>query len=246
MKKLISLMAGLAFFTIPNIAFAQCANSNLSAWDLVQNPAGNLNVTAAAAMGGTTCGLAVTTSVQNTGAQKHYVQDNSPASEQRYRAAFCIDPNGVTMPTSGTYRRLKLHMAQCGNGAGCQNYDILQMKLQNVTAGDYSLKTFVRDLNTATAGNKKKFTIDIPDSGPSRIEYDLDLANGTLKVWVNATAESDPPAFNFTGLDLSAWAGVNQARLGFMDKGINITPGQTYYLDEFESRRQTFIGGTCN
>lgn len=225
---------------------AQCDDTNFAAWDELKNPTNKISVTAGSAMGGSSCGMAVETSVQNAGADKHHVQDNSPATEQRYRAAFCIDPNDVVLPTTGTFRRLKLHMAQCGNAPECANFDIVQFKLQNLTAGDYSFKTFVRDSNTATGGNKLKFDVDIADTGPSRIEYDLDMTAGTFKVWVNATAETDTPVVSETGLDIAAWSGVNQARLGFMDKGINVVEGQTYFLDEFESRRQTFIGGTCN
>lgn len=246
MKKILKITSLCVASFVAFNANAQCDVANLSAWSSIKNPAGNLDVTAGSAMGGSTCGLEVTTSVQNTGADKHHVQDDSPATEQRYRAAFCLDPNNIALPTSGTYRRLKFHMAQCGGTAGCANFDIVQMKLQNLTAGDYSLKTFVRDLNTATAGNKLKFDIDIDDAAPSRVEYDLDLANGTFRVWVNATAESDTPVVDVSGLDLADWEGVNQARLGFMDKGINVTPSQTYSIDDFESRRQTFIGGTCN
>lgn len=241
-KTLISVV----FLCLSGLAQSQCAiNNATSSWSLVKNPNSKIDVVSAAAMGGTSCGLQVTTSVQNSGAEKHYVQDSSPSGEQRYRAAFCVDPNSVNLPSSGTYRRLKLHMAQCGSGAGCSNYDIVQFKLQSDASGNYSLRSFVRDLNTNTGGYKKKFDVPLADA-PNRVEYDLDIASGTFKLWVNATAETDAPIISFSGLNLSSWSGgVNQARLGFMDRGINVTTGQTYYLDEFESRRQTFIGGSC-
>ncbi|MDP0953237.1 hypothetical protein Q6283_28565, partial [Klebsiella pneumoniae] len=59
--------------------------------------------------------------------------------------------------------------------------------------------------------------------------------------------ESDPRAVEVTGLDTSVkWPYITRARLGSMDKSANAGVGSTYYIDEFESRRQTFIGGTCN
>lgn len=241
MKK---IFISIAFLGLSNLAMSQCNISNAtSAWSLVQNPNSMIDVVSAAAMGGTSCGLQVTTSVQNSGSEKHYVQDDSPSAEQHYRAAFCIDPNSISLPSSGAYRKIKTHMAQCGNGTGCANYDIVQFKLQSDANGNYSLKSFVRDTNSV--GNKNKFDVPLTD-GPNRVEYDLDIASGTFKLWVDATAETNTPVIDLSGLDLSSWSGgVNQARLGFMDKGINITTGQTFYLDEFESRRQTFIGGTC-
>jgi hypothetical protein len=218
---------------------ASCVNSNFDAWTTINNPASKLNVTAGSAMAGTDCGMEVETLPQTNGASKHYVQDSSPNAETRYRAAFCLDMNGLTLPDSGSNRRLKIHMAQC---TGCANTDVVQFKVQN-TGGTYQLNTFVRDSNSG--GTKNKSVIDIPQSGPVRVEYDVDLTAGTYKVWIDATAESDTPAADVSGLDTAAWPQITRARIGSMDKSTNVTAAQTFFVDEFESRRQTFIGGGC-
>jgi hypothetical protein len=247
MKKILTVLGVVT----SGFVSAQCDNANLSAWSASQNPSGGINVTAGSAMGGTTCGLdvAITHGVNN--ADWHYVEDNSPVNEQRYRAAFCINPNGLVIPDSGNNRRPKMHNAQCigGAGAGCTNVGVVQMKLENFSGGDYRLDSYVRDANLGgVSNNKQRFHLDIPDTGATRIEYDLQMgANGSFRVWVNATSESDTPAFELANIDTTLWSGgISRARLGHMNPATNVNTGQSFYLDEFESRRQTFIGGTCN
>lgn len=240
MKTINKTLVAVAATLFGTVAMAQCDVANLSAWTSANNPAGKLDVTVASAMGGTACGLAIDTIPQTNGASKHYVQDSSPSAETRYRAAFCLDLNGLTLPSSGVNRRLKIHMAQC---SGCANTDVVQFKIQN-QGGQYQLNTFVRDTNIGNTKNKS--TIDIANNAAVRVEYDLNVSTGTYKVWINATSEGDTPAVDVSGLDMAAWPMVTKARLGSMDKSGNVTPDQTFYIDEFESRRQTFIGGTCN
>src|SRR5690554_2812406 len=104
MKKMAKILLGVGLTLMGTVAMAQCDVSNLSAWDVTRNNHGKLDVTAAAAMGGTACGLAVETMPQPTGQDKHWVQDGSPNAETRYRAAFCLDLNGTTLPTSNANR----------------------------------------------------------------------------------------------------------------------------------------------
>ena len=140
MKNINKIIIAVSATLFGTVAMAQCDVANLSAWTSANNPAGKLDVTAAGAMGGA-CTLAVDTIAQTNGASKHYVQDSSPTDETRYRAAFCLNLNGLVLPDAGSNRRLKTHMAQC---TGCANTDVVQFKVQN-TGGQYQLNTFVRD-----------------------------------------------------------------------------------------------------
>ena len=241
MKKLLVIGLALGSFQAFAGGGGSCAQSNLTAWTSTNNALDKLQVTAGSAMAGTDCGLSVEVVNQNGGqASRHFVQDSSPDLETRYRAAVCIDPNSLPLPSSGPNRRVKFLQVQCAGG-NCESGDVMQFKLQNDGTG-YQLDLWVRDKNISTYRNRH--FIDIAD-GPTRVEFDLNLAASSLKVWVNPTAESDTPAVDLTGLDIAAWPVVTRARLGSMDKSSNAGIGSTYYLDEFESRRQTFIGGTC-
>lgn len=240
MKFLTKAILVVGMTLVGSSAMAQCVNSNFDAWTSINNPAAKLNVTAGSAMAGTACGMAVETIPQTTNATKHYVQDSSPNSETRYRGAMCMNLNGLTLPDSGANRRLKTHLVQC---TGCANTDVVQFKVQN-NGGTYQLNTFVRDSNSA--GTKNRSLIDVPQTGPFRLEYDVDLTAGTFKVWIDATSEGDTPAVDVSGLDMAAWPQITRARIGSMDKSTNVAAGQVFFVDEFESRRQTFIGGACN
>ncbi|WP_223786932.1 hypothetical protein [Marinicella meishanensis] len=243
MNKFTKLIAGLGMTVVGSAALAapSCDNSNLSAWTSVTNPLTKLNVTTGAAMDGA-CGLEVEV-VPQTGGQntRHFVQDSSPNNETRFRAAMCIDPNTVGMPTTGPNRRVKFHQAQCAGGL-CESGDVMQFKLQNTDTG-YELDLWVRDKNISTWRNRHFIPIN---DEPTRVEYDLDLTAATLKVWVNATSEADTPVVDLSGLDIADWPVITRARLGSMDRSTRVTEGDTYFLDEYESRRQTFIGGPCS
>lgn len=248
MNKIKTLLALGAMFAASSV-YAQCDISNLSAWSSNQNTTNKLDVTPAAAMAGTTCGLEIEVQPQPTAGDRVYVQDSSPAAETRYRQAFCLDPNSVVFAQAAANKRLKIHIAQCA-GAGCANSDVVQFKLQNPTSTPtgYELLVYVRDANTGNTRNTE--VIPISD-GPNRIEYDLNLAADEFRLWVNATSESDTPVMSkgFPGddvVDFSPWSKINRARFGSMDKSNNVQAGDTFYIDEAESRRQTFIGGSCN
>lgn len=242
-------------------AGGSCDNSNLSAWDVNKNPDSLMNVTAGAAMGGTDCGLELTTGqASNPGdgddAKTYVADEGSP--EMRYRGAFCLNPNGIVLPTSGQYRQIRFLSTQCmGSDCAPGGGNVLTMKLRNngtAQNSDTQVYLWVRDfegLDSQLTQRTEWTYFDIDDNAPSRIEYDLDVTNGSLKVWVNATAESDTPIYEVSGLNLahadSPWnGGVRKSRLGMIERFSNTQAGQTYFIDEAEWRRQTFIGGTCN
>ena len=67
---------------------------------------------------------------------------------------------------------------------------------------------------------------------------------GTVKLWIDATAESDTPAITL-GPDNTGWNGVDVAALGLAQpQGAPLSgqAGRTLKLDGFDSRRTTFIG----
>lgn len=253
MKKIKTLVAlGAIFAGSSAFAGGSCQISNLDAWSSVANTTNKLSVTANAAMGGTSCGLEIEVQPQPTASDRVYVQDSSPSDETRYRQAFCLDPNSTVFNQAAANKRLKVHIAQCAGGAanGCANSDVVQFKLQNPTSTPtgYELLVYVRDANTGNTRNTE--IIPIGDE-PTRVEYDLNLAANQFRLWVNATSEADTPVMSKgvnpgdDVVDFSPWAKISRARFGSMDKSNNVQAGDTFYIDEAESRRQTFIGGTC-
>ena len=67
---------------------------------------------------------------------------------------------------------------------------------------------------------------------------------GTVKLWIDATAESDTPAITLAP-DNTGWVGVDLAALGLatpQGAPAQTPAGRTLKLDAFDSRRTTFIG----
>ncbi|OJY96414.1 MAG: hypothetical protein BGP25_14675 [Lysobacterales bacterium 63-13] len=96
-------------------------------------------------------------------------------------------------------------------------------------------------------------TLDIPlpnQAGANRVEIDLVTgAAATMKYWVtNASASTTEgaPTGTFTNLANTGWTGVDQVALGFSTANTfyrqNFTNTSYVYFDQFDSRRQTFIG----
>ncbi len=145
-------------------------------------------------------------------------------------------------------------IAQCAAGdplpGNCVSNGIVQFKMANRTTEGYVLDGYVAG-DTVAADGVSRFRIDIADTGTTAIEFDVDLTAGTFKLWTDATSEADPLAADIrnggnvdvSGLVFTDWSkGVTRARLGFMNKPSNVPVDQPIYVDEFESRRQTFIG----
>lgn len=237
MKNLTKLIAVSAFL-FTGSAFAQC-DTTFSAWDVVFNGSGTgtqMTVTTANPLSGS-CSVDVPVADG-----KKYVQDNM-SQETSFRGTFQIDPNSIDIPTSGTGRKIKVHNVQCVGGCSAIGYvDWFQAKLRKQPTG-YKLGVWAMEAD----GNTLNDTFDLVD-GCNTIEYQLIAGNpGTYRLWVNNSVEGSPD-YEVTNADFSGRY-TDRVRMGRMGQGININAnatGESYYLDTFESRRQTFIGNTCS
>ena len=115
-------------------------------------------------------------------------------------------------------------------------------------AGGPSLRIRIADSGQPT--NFK--VIDAPlatQLGVNRIEFDLvQGASATFKYWVSAeaTATSEGSPTGTATVNNTAWSGVTQASLGMFSASngyrSNLGASQHLYVDQFDSRRSTFIG----
>ena len=238
-------------------AFAQCATLP-GAWgasSVIGTPADGLSATTASAMRSTTCGLEVRS---NPRPNRRFVQDDTPANELRYRARYFIDPNSVAFPIVGLERRstvLRVQTTSNSTPLGPQPVgfvDQIVMKLERSETG-YRLVGFAR-VGNGTLDNQSPVAdvfrwtqasvngVALLDA-PNVVELEYVLgATGSFKLWVNANVEGTP-TISTAARDNASWAGVDQVRLGNVGAGTNLSVALApYYVDEFESRRQTFIG----
>lgn len=234
MKKISKLLTLSAILASPAVfAGAAC---NTDAWDFVSTGTDTVVANDNNPLTGD-CSLEVPVT---TG--KRYVQDEMD-NEANFRGTFQIDPNSIDIPTSGSDRKIKVHNVQCDGGCSAYNSaDWLQAKLRKNTDA-YKLGIWAREAD----GTKRSITVDLVD-GCNTIEYQLVAGNpGTFRLWVNNTDESTPD-FEVTDADFTDRY-TDQVRVGRMGQGANINAnatGESFYLDTFESRRQTFIGNSCS
>lgn len=192
-------------------------SGNFSAWNLSATNSGNLSVSTNAAMVGTYGLQAVFT---NTTVM--YVQNDSPNAETRYRARFYFDPNSISM-ASGTYSYLL-------QGHDTSKLVILFVQLYRSSTG-YQLRARAHDSVVGNYVNTPYVTIT---DALHYVEVDWG-SDGHLTFWIDGVQQG-----NFTGLNNSTYR-MESVRFGAPYMSSTPLSG-SYYLDAFESRRQTYIG----
>ena len=159
-----------------------------------------------------------------------FVQDDTPNAEGRYRVRFYVDPNGYDPGEAQSHFRTRIFIAFDGSGL---RLITLVLKRQ---AGAYSLEALVRS-NDGTRVDTGFIPIA---AGPHCIEFDWQRAtapgarNGTLQLWIDEASVS-----TLSGID-NDLSPVDYARMGVLALKTGATG--TVFFDEFESRRQVYIG----
>ena len=197
-------------------------SGNTAAWSLALNDGNDLTVSTAAALVGSQ-GLHLDID-DNTGIG---VRDDTPDSESRYRARFYFDPNSISMANGNR------HLIFVG-----ANLTAIRAQVEfGRNGGVYQIRAGLTNDANATI-NTGWFTIT---DAPHAIEIDWWAAtgpganNGGLTLWLDGQQVA-----NVSGIDNDAQR-IELAALGPVF-GVNSGTRGSYYLDAFESRRQTYIG----
>ena len=203
---------------VSDLIFADGFESgSFSAWSANATNSGNLSVTSNARLAGN-YGLQAT--ISNTTAM--YVRDDSPNAEPRYRARFSFHPNSITM-ASGNY----IYLLQ---GHDTTNQVILFVQFYRSSTG-YQLRARAYDSTLANYVNTPYVTIT---NAMHTVEVDWGN-DGHLNFWIDGVQQG-----NLTGINNSIYK-MDSVRFGAPYMSASGTSG-SYYLDAFESRRQTYIG----
>jgi hypothetical protein len=201
-------------------------SGDLTRWSSNATDGGDVSVSPAAAMAGTGFGLQAVVNDFNG----IFVQDDTPAAENRYRARFYFDPNGFDPGEANAHFRTRVFIAFDGS-----NQRIITIVLKR-QGGAYSLEGRVR-LNDGTRADTGFFGIT---DGPHVVEFDWRRAsapaagNGTFDFWLDNALMA-----TLTGLDNDV-SPIEFARMGAFS--VKTGAGGTLFYDQFESRRQRLIG----
>lgn len=165
------------------------------------------------------------------------VVDGTPANEPTYRFRFYIDPTAIGSMSG--FDSVQMFAANSAAAAdGFQN--IIRLGL----VGGTTLAVAAAD-NSNPGGSFITVGSAPLSSAIHWVEGQVIMGSpGTVKIWIDATAESDTPAITLAP-DNTAWVGVDLAALGLATpQGAPATSpaGRTFRLDDFDSRRTTFIG----
>ena len=155
-----------------------------------------------------------------------YVTDELPNAETHYRARFYLNPNSITMGEGVDfyiftgYDTSSVFQVQFGFSAGSYRIRLRQQNDSNTT-------TSTAWINIANGSN----VIEIEWWAASA----AGSINGGANLWINGI-----PSGCLSNLDNDTRR-IEFVRLGAIS-GLNAGTVGTYYLDAFESRRQTYIG----
>lgn len=205
---------------------------------------------AATGLNNTTCALSIAINAGAASNTKGFVTDASPANENRYRARFYMNIAGLT-GLSVSNRQVRIFSALATTPPAGAAAEEVSVALVGGLAGAQSIRFFIGD--TASPGNIKIVSALLPaatTAGNYRVEFDLNSTAGTFRYWIldaaadNSTFNDANPTGSTTMTD-TGWSGVKQVNLGMFITSTNFrssVSGQALIVDEFDSRRQTFIG----
>lgn len=159
------------------------------------------------------------------------VQDDTPNAEPRYRAQFILNADNLT--NLGVVDAAVVFSATSSSGPQ------IQISIVGDGVGG-RLVTFVVPNSSAPGGSDvQSFPLT---TGENHIEFDLDNS-GHFSAWVNNNNEASPTyttsSFNNGGATIeSAFLGMAAPTPGYLANFNGVTVG----FDQFDSRRQSFIG----
>ncbi len=207
---------------VTDLIFADGFESgSFSAWSSVNSGGGDLSVSTTAALVGSN-GMQVV--INDT--TFIYVIDNTPNAELRYRARFYFDPNSIAM-TDGNF-----HPIFTGyDTAGMLHVDF------RFFGGNYQIR--LRQYDDSNSSKSTNYVTISDSSHFIEVEWWAATApganNGGVNLWID-----DVLSGNVSGVDNDTRR-IESVRLGAVT-GLKAGTLGTYYLDAFESRRQTYIG----
>ena len=200
---------------------------------------------------GTSCKLQ--SSLANNGAATAAVRDDSPSApgEARYRAQFIFDPTNLS-GANGTNQAV-IFLANAQNSfSGI--LPMLEIDFAGKGGGSTTSGKRIFIVAACATGGTCGVPVNLPvQNGPNRIEFDLVTGadgTGNLRYWVNDAATtglsdgSPTGTITITGGN-AGWVGVKTAFLGMSSPSTayrSVNTNINAWFDEFDSRRQTFIG----
>jgi hypothetical protein len=239
MKVLALALLGLAGYAGSAVA-GGCPASPVPPWTGAPAIGGTVAI-AAGGFAGTACRMDSTLTGDTTSFAS--VEDDTPSSEPRYRAQFIIKPDSI----AGLSNVDGVLIFTANSGVGSQ------VSLSVVGDGAGGLLLGYNAPDSAAGGGSDVGAFPLT-AGENHVEIDIDNGStgGTphFAIWVNNNNEASPNFQTTTFNNGGATAGIETAFMGLAGAtpGFLAAPpagfsGVAVGFDQFDSRRQSFIGG---
>jgi hypothetical protein len=205
----------------------------------------------------TSCALSL--SIGASSSSRTYVVDSSPQNEQRYRARFYVSLANLTNFTSSNQG---VNLFRVNDTTGPAQFTSDEIVIKAYGGATPTIRFFVSDANSGSGATQAAVTLPSSATNTYRVEFDLQIGTGAttnggcttmpatggcLRYWVTdaAAASSDGAPTGSTTVNNSGWSGAKTAYFGMSNGSPGFRSnhaGAVLGFDEFDSRRQTFIG----
>lgn len=251
--KYFKIVSVCALFGLSMSAHAQTCPATPAAWDISNAANGGSFAVTSPGAASTDCKLTVAQGPNNNGIGT--VRDDLASAETSYRARFYVDATNIMNNAVGPQHRTKAFVAGNFDNQVDTSIDvsarpsIMQMFIVGLGSNQARLGGFCRDLNSD--GNRARFGDLNPanvalQTGWNVVEVEIKIGAGTgeCRIWVNNDVEGSPD-WEKTGIDNNLLVGVKRVNIGSVGATqayADALGSEDLHFDEFESRRQTFIG----
>ena len=215
-------------------------------------------------LNGTSCAMSVALNSSPSSIAKAFVTDQSPNNEQRYRARFYVDLSQIasSLQAGDSIRLLNANATTGPSGVSTVELTVLLVggssgaafRFQVADPGQASFyKTLTVNAKNATGVNRVEFDYNTYPGGTQQSACTASSTNGSFCAWVSdgstaATEASPDTTYNLIanayGTSGNTWSGVKFTNFGIFASNVGFrthAATKSVILDEFDSRRQTFI-----
>ena len=244
-KALSAAVLGLAGMAFAGGAMAQCAPGGTAGanWPGGQITLGGGTLSLdSPGLKGTACKAGSALGASGTSAAA--VSDTTPANETRYRFRFYLDADLVN--TFSGAQIVQLFTANSANPFPAAGGSVQMVRAIMIPSGTNKAVRFIVATDDSANNNITTSPSAVLVAGSNWIEGELIVGGagtGKFNYWVNNNTEGTPTGT--LNVNNSAWVGVDTANLGLAAGNAtfrSLNAGKKVYLDEFDSRRTTFIG----
>lgn len=248
MKTLSLAVLGLAGMGFAGGAMAACPASAaipVGAWSGSASFSGGVQSITTPGLASSECTLSVSFNAGAGGTAASVVRDDTPNNETRYRARYKADFNALT-GFSGV-QGVQLFTANSAAAFPAAGGSTQTVRLGLIPGGATGKQvSIIAACNVPAQGYQCTAVAPLAATGENNIEIEVVFgATGTGKVnyWINnGTAGTPTGTIN---VDNAGWVGVDQVFMGLSNGTSSFRTNQAtkqVKFDEFDSRRQTFIG----